>query len=126
MESAPVNKALAYLGLSTIVGLFVTGFYQLAVGFLVAKMGTRTMGTISIVYPLIPIIPGTGLLFGNSGAAYMAEPLGVGEKEKAETMSVSTAFYCILLSIMTRLLLLVILVLLVHMGALSGVLPFAV
>ena len=44
MERAPVSKALAYLGLPTIVGLSVTGFYQLAVSFFVAKMGTQAMG----------------------------------------------------------------------------------
>ena len=83
MESAPVSKALAYLGLPTIGGLSVTGFYQLAVSFFVAQMGTQAMGAISIVYPLVLIMPGIGLLFGNGGAAYIAELLGAGEKEKA-------------------------------------------
>lgn len=125
MERAPVSKALAYLGLPTIVGLSVTGFYQLAVSFFVAKMGTQAMGAISIVYPLILIMPGIGLLFGNGGAAYIAELLGAGEKEKAETVLASTIFYCILLSVITQLLLPAMPILLVHMGASSGVLPLA-
>lgn len=126
MENAPVSKALAYLGLPTIIGLSVTGFYQLAVSFFVAQMGTQAMGAISIVYPLILIMPGIGLLFGNGGAAYMAELLGAGEKERAETVLASTAFYCILFSVLTQLLLPVMPGLLVLMGASASVLPLAV
>lgn len=125
MESAPVGKALLYLGLPTIVGLSVTGFYQLSISYFVAKLGTQAMGAISIVYPLTLIMPGIGLLFGNGGAAYIAELLGAGEKERAETVLASTLFYCLFFSVLTQLLLPVLPTLLVWMGASSTVLPMA-
>lgn len=125
MESAPVGKALAYLGLPTIVGLSVTGFYQLAISYFVAQLGTQAMGAISIVYPLTLIMPGIGLLFGNGGAAYIAELLGAGEKERAETVLASTLFYCLFFSVLTQFLLPILPTLLVWMGASSTVLPLA-
>ena len=125
MESAPVGKALAYLGLPTIVGLSVTGFYQLAINFFVAQLGTQAVGAISIIYPLVLLMPGIGLLFGNGGAAYIAELLGAGEKERAETVLASTVFYCVFFSVLTQLLLPVLPKLLVQMGASVTVLPLA-
>ena len=49
MDSGPVNKALIYLGMPTIVGLLMTGFYNFIDSFFVAQLGTSAMGAISIV-----------------------------------------------------------------------------
>ena len=92
MESGKVSNALVYLGLPTIVGLLMTGFYNFIDSFFVAQLGTSAMGAISIAYPFVTLIPGISLLFGNGGAAYISELLGAGEKKKAEIVLSSTLF----------------------------------
>jgi putative MATE family efflux protein len=125
MESGKVSKALVYLGLPTIVGLLMTGFYNFIDSFFVAQLGTAQMGAISIAYPLVTLIPGIGLLFGNGGAAYISELLGAGEKKKAEVVLSSTFFYCILASVGFQAVLLFLKPLLRAMGASPAVLPYA-
>ena len=126
MKRGPVSKALIYLGMPTIVGLLMTGFYNFIDSFFVAHLGTSAMGAISIVYPFITFIPGLGLLFGNGGAAYISELLGAGEKKKAEIVLSSTFFYCVAGSILFQLTLLFLRPMLRFMGASSAVMPMAV
>lgn len=125
MEHGKVNRALIYLGLPTIVGLLMTGFYNFIDSFFVAQLGTSAMGAISIAYPLVTFIPGIGLLFGNGGAAYISELLGAGEKKKAEIVLSSTLFFCIIASIGFQFILLFLKPLLIALGASPEVLPYA-
>lgn len=125
MENGRVDKALVYLGLPTIVGLLMTGFYNFIDSYFVAKLGTSAMGAISIAYPLVTFIPGIGLLFGNGAAAYISELLGAGEKKKAEVVFSSTLFFCILASIAFQIILLFLRPILTLLGASSDILPYA-
>ncbi|WP_052112967.1 MATE family efflux transporter [Clostridium novyi] len=125
MKDGDINKALIVLGLPTIVGLLMTGFYNFVDSYFVAKLGTEAMGAISIVYPLITLVPGFGLLFGNGGAAYISELLGAGEKEKAEIVLSSTFFYCFIIGILMQGVLLFLKPLLIFMGASKSILPMA-
>ncbi len=125
MESGKVNTALLYLGMPTIVGLLMTGFYNFIDSFFVAQLGTAAMGAISIAYPLVTFIPGIGLLFGNGAAAYISELLGAGEKKKAEIVLSSTLFYCVLASVGFQFVLLFLRPLLRAMGASAEVMPYA-
>ncbi len=125
MENGKVGKALIYLGLPTIVGLVMTGFYNFIDSFFVAQLGTAPMGAISIAYPLVTFIPGIGLLFGNGAAAYISELLGAGEKKKAEIVLASTVFFCVVASILFQSSLFFLEPLLVALGASPSVLPYA-
>lgn len=125
MENGKVGKALIYLGLPTIVGLVMTGFYNFIDSFFVAQLGTAPMGAISIAYPLVTFIPGIGLLFGNGAAAFISELLGAGEKKKAEIVLASTVFFCVVASILFQSSLFFLEPLLVALGASSSVLPYA-
>ncbi|KAJ52857.1 putative MATE family efflux protein [Clostridium tetanomorphum] len=125
MREGNINKALIVLGFPTIVGLLMTGFYNFVDSYFVAQLGTKAMGAISIVYPLVTLVPGIGLFFGNGGAAYISELLGSGEKENAEIVLSSTLFYCILTGILSQTVLLFLKPLLILMGASSIVLPMA-
>lgn len=125
MESGKVSNALVYLGLPTIVGLLMTGFYNFIDSFFVAQLGTSEMGAISIAYPFVTLIPGISLLFGNGGAAYISELLGAGEKKKAEIVLSSTLFYCVIASVGFQAVLLFLKPLLIALGASSEVLPYA-
>ena len=125
MKYGPINKALIYLGLPTIIGLLMTGFYNFVDSYFVAQLGTQAMGAISIVYPLVTLVPGIGLLFGNGGSAYISELLGADEKEKAETILASTLFYCLFFSILSQAVLPFLSPLLKIMGASNTILPIA-
>lgn len=125
MENGPVGKALLYLGLPTIVGLLMTGFYNFVDSYFVAQLGTEAMGAISIVYPFVTLVPGLGLLFGNGGAAFISELLGAGKKNEAETVLVSTVFYCFFFSLLSQLAMPFLPGLLTAMGASEQVLPLA-
>lgn len=63
MREGNINKALIVLGFPTIVGLLMTGFYNFVDSYFVAQLGTKAMGAISIVYPLVTLVPGIGLFF---------------------------------------------------------------
>ncbi|MBW7572773.1 MATE family efflux transporter [Caproiciproducens sp. AGMB10547] len=125
MKEGSVKKALAVLGLPTIIGLMVTGLYNFVDSFFVAQLGTLPMSAISIVYPLVTLVPGIALLFGNGGAAFISELLGAGEKEKADIVLSSTLFYCFLASVASLGLLFFLNPLLKLMGASPAVLPIA-
>jgi len=125
MKNSPIKKALLYLGLPTIIGLLMTGFYNFVDSYFVAQLGTQAMGAISIVYPLITLVPGIGLLFGNGGSAYISELLGANEKEKAEIVLASTLFYCLFFSILSQFILPFLSWLLKTLGASNTILPIA-
>ncbi len=125
MENGKVGTALLYLGLPTIIGLLMTGFYNFVDSYFVAQLGTEAMSAISIVYPLVTLVPGIGLLFGNGGAAYISELLGAGKKEEAETVLASTIFYCFFFSVLSQLSLPFLPSILKSMGASKAVLPLA-
>lgn len=125
MENGKVTTALLYLGLPTIVGLLMTGFYNFVDSYFVAQLGTEAMGAISIVYPLVTLVPGIGLLFGNGAAAFISELLGAGKKEEAETVLSSAFFYCLFFSILSQFSLPFLPSILKFMGASEAVLPYA-
>ena len=125
MKNGNVKKALLHLGLPTIIGLLTIGIYNFVDSYFVAKLGTEAMGAISITYPLITLMPGIGLLFGNGGSAFISKLLGANENEKAEVVLSSTIGYSILLSLLVQVCLLFLPQILTFLGASNNVLPYA-
>lgn len=125
MAEGTVNKSLIYLSVPTIVGLLITGFYNLVDSYFVAKLGTEAMSAISVVYPLLTLVPGIGLLFGNGGSAFISELLGAKKKEKAEEVLATTFFICLFFSFLLQLILFKLPQLLVFLGASENVLPIS-
>lgn len=125
MKSGDVKKALFQIGIPTVVGLLMTGFYNFVDSFFVAQLGTEAMGAISITYPLITLIPGIALLFGNGGSAFISRLLGSGEQEKAETILSSVIAYSIATGILIQGALFFLPEILTFLGASKNVLPYA-
>lgn len=126
MKSGKVGKSLIYLSIPTIVGLLITGVYNLVDSYFVAKLGTEAMGAISVVYPLLTLVPGIGLLFGNGGSAFISELLGGDKKEKAEEVLATTFFICLFSSIILQLVLLKLPEVLTILGASKNILPISI
>lgn len=125
MAEGTVNKSLIYLSVPTIVGLLITGFYNLVDSFFVAKLGTLSMSAISVVYPLLTLVPGIGLLFGNGGSAFISELLGAKEKKRAEEVLATTFFLCLFFSFLLQLILFKLPQILIFLGASENVLPIS-
>ena len=125
MKNGNVKSALLQLGLPTIIGLLTIGIYNFVDSYFVAKLGTQAMGAISITYPLITLIPGIGLLFGNGGSAFISNLLGSGDHEKAETVLSSTIGYSIIFSLLVQLSLFFLPEILLFLGASDSILPYA-
>lgn len=82
MKDGDINKALVTLSLPVIVGLLITSIYNFTDSLFVSALGTEALGATSIVYPLITLIPGVALLFGNGGATFISQLLGAGKKKR--------------------------------------------
>ncbi len=125
MRSGDIKKALISLGLPTIIGLLTIGIYNFVDSYFVAKLGTEAMGAISITYPLITLIPGIALLFGNGGSAFISKLLGADDHEKAEVVLSSTIGYSILFGLLVQVSLFFLPQILTFLGASKNVLPLA-
>lgn len=125
MRKGNIKKALIHLGLPTVLGLLMTGFYNFVDSYFVAQLGTEAMGAISITYPLLTLIPGIALLFGNGGSAFVSRLLGSNNTDEAEKVLSSTIAYAIIFGIFIQLALFFLPELLTFMGASENVLPYA-
>lgn len=126
MKDGDIKKALLTLSLPVIVGLLITSIYNFTDSLFVSRLGTRALGATSIVYPLITLIPGVALLFGNGGSTYISQLLGAGKKKKAEVVLASTLFYCTVASLVIQTVMLIFLNPLLRLiGASDTILPLA-
>lgn len=97
LDSAPIPKALAAMGLPTMAGMLINALYNLADAYFVSGLGEVKMAAVSVVYPLGQAAAGLGLLFGSGSASYISRLLG--QKNKAQAnKTASTALYLSLLS----------------------------
>lgn len=126
MKSGDIKKALLSLGLPTIIGLLTIGIYNFVDSYFVAKLGTEAMGAISITYPLITLIPGIALLFGNGGSAFISKLLGADDYDRAEIVLSSTIGYSILFGLLAQLSLFFLPEILTFLGASKNILPLAI
>lgn len=92
LGSAPIPKALAALGLPTMIGMLINALYNLVDTYFVGGLGTNQMGAVTVAFPLGQIVVGLGLLFGNGAAACLSRLLGRGDRDTANKVA-STAVY---------------------------------
>jgi len=92
LREAPIPQLLLKMGLPTMIGMLVTGFYNLIDAYFVGGLGTSQMGAISIAFPLGQAIVGIAVMFGGGAAAYISRLLGERKNEEANHVA-STALY---------------------------------
>ena len=92
LRNAPIPQVLLKMGLPTMIGMLVTGIYNLVDAYFVGGLGTSQMGAVSITFPLGQALVGLAVLFGGGAASYLSRLLGANDRERANHVA-STALY---------------------------------
>lgn len=126
LSTAPIPRALAAMGLPTMVGMMINALYNLVDAYFVGGLGTSPMAAISVTFPLSQAVVGLGLLFGSGGASYISRLLGRNDHRTASEVA-STALYGSLAlgAVIIAAMLLFLRPLLILMGATETILPYA-
>ena len=75
-------RTLLGFAFPTIVMMVFMSLYTMVDGFFVSRyVGADALSAINIVYPLIGLAVGIGIMLGTGGSAVIARQLGIGEGE---------------------------------------------
>jgi putative MATE family efflux protein len=96
MRNGNVPQVLMKLGIPTMIGMMVSALYSVVDAYFVGGLGTSQMGAVSIVFPIVQVIVGLGMMFGSGAASYIARLLGRGDDDGANRTA-STALLTSLL-----------------------------
>lgn len=125
MENESAKKALISFGFPTVAGMLSTGIYNLIDGLYVAKLSTEAIDAVSIMYPIVTLISGLGLLIGNGAAVYISELLGRKNKEDAEKVLMTALISSLILGLALQMAVPFLEWLLTLIGATEEILPYA-
>jgi putative MATE family efflux protein len=92
MRDEKISKVLLKLGIPTMIGMMVSALYSVVDAYFVGGLGTSQMGAVSIVFPIVQIIVGLGMMFGSGAASYISRLLGE-EREEEANKTASTALF---------------------------------
>ena len=92
LEEAGVASALLKLGIPTMVGMLISALYNAIDAYFVGGLGMSQMGAVSVVFPIVQIIIGLGMMFGAGASSYISRLLGKGDNEQANKTA-STALF---------------------------------
>ena len=90
-------KALLKLGIPTMIGMLISALYNAADAYFVGGLGTSQMGAVSVVFPIVQLVIGLGMMFGAGASSYISRLLGAKEYELADRTA-STALFTGLLT----------------------------
>ena len=92
LTQAPVHRVIITMAIPTIIGMLVTGLYNLADTFFVGKIDTQATAAVGIVFSLMFFIQAMGFFFGHGAGNYISRELGARQRENAVKMA-STGFF---------------------------------
>ena len=92
LEEAGVASALLKLGIPTMVGMLISALYNAIDAYFVGGLGMSQMGAVSVVFPIVQIIIGLGMMFGAGASSYISRLLGKGANEQ-EDKTASTSLF---------------------------------
>ncbi len=79
-------SSLIKFTLPTIIMLVFVATYTIVDGIFVSRfVGTTALSAINIVFPLINILIGLGIMLGTGGSAIIGRKLGEGKEEEARS-----------------------------------------
>lgn len=126
LEEAGVASALLKLGIPTMVGMLISALYNAVDAYFVSGLGVSQMGAVSVVFPIVQIIIGLGMMFGAGASSYISRLLGKGDNEQANRVASTALFSSILVGgIIIVGILLFLDPVLTSLGATTTILPFA-
>lgn len=126
LEEADVASALLKLGIPTMVGMLISALYNAIDAYFVGGLGMSQMGAVSVVFPIVQIIIGLGMMFGAGASSYISRLLGKGDNEQADRTASTALFSGLLVGavIITGILIFLDPVL-TALGSTETILPFA-
>ena len=126
LEEADVASSLLKLGSPTMVGMLISALYNAIDAYFVGGLGMSQMGAVSVVFPIVQIIIGLGMMFGAGASSYISRLLGKGDYEQADKTA-STALFSGLLAGMVIIAGIMVFLepVLLALGATETILPYA-
>ena len=92
LQDERIPRVLLKLGVPTMIGMMVSALYSVVDAYFVGGLGTSQMGAVSIVFPIVQVVVGLGMMFGSGAASYISRLLGRDEPEAANRTA-STALF---------------------------------
>ena len=78
------GRTLLKFAFPTIIMMVFMSMYTMVDGFFVSRfVGADALSAINIVYPLIGLVVGMGIMLGTGGSAVIARQLGLGQAQEA-------------------------------------------
>ena len=126
LEEADVASALLKLGIPTMVGMLISALYNAIDAYFVGGLGMSQMGAVSVVFPIVQIIIGLGMMFGAGASSYISRLLGKGDNEQADKTASTALFSGLLVGAVIIIGILVFLdPVLTALGSTETILPYA-
>lgn len=126
LEEAGVALALLKLGIPTMVGMLISALYNAIDAYFVSGLGISQMGAVSIVFPIVQIIIGLGMMFGAGVSSYISRLLGKGDNEQSNKTASTALFSGIFVgAIIIAGIMLFLDSVLISLGATETMLPYA-
>ena len=92
LEEVGVASALLKLGVPTMVGMLISALYNAIDAYFVGGLGMSQMGAVSVVFPIVQIIIGLGMMFGAGASSYISRLLGKGDNGQADKTASTSLF----------------------------------
>ena len=126
LEEAGVASALLKLGIPTMVGMLISALYNAIDAYFVGGLGMSQIGTVSVVFPIVQIIIGLGMMFGAGASSYISRLLGKGDNEQANKTASTSLFSGLLVGAIIIIGIMVFLdPVLTSLGSTETILPYA-
>lgn len=126
LQEANVASSLWRLGVPTMVGMLVSALYNAIDAYFVGGLGISQMGAVSVVFPIVQIIIGLGMMFGAGASSYISRLLGKGDHEQADKTASTALFSGILAgAVIIACIMIFLQPILTSLGATETILPYA-
>lgn len=126
LKEANVASALLKLGIPTMVGMLISALYNAIDAYFVGGLGISQMGAVSVVFPIVQIIIGLGMMFGAGASSYISRLLGKGDEDMANKTASTALFSSIFVGVIIIIGILLFLdPVLSSLGATKTILPYA-
>lgn len=126
LQEAGVASALLKLGIPTMVGMLISALYNAVDAYFVGGLGISQMGAVSVVFPIVQIVIGLGMMFGAGASSYISRLLGKGDHDQADKVASTALFSGVLVGVIIIAGILLFLdPVLTSLGATETILPYA-
>ena len=126
MRDEPVAASLMKLGIPTMIGMLISALYNAIDAYFVSGLGMSQMGAVSVVFPIVQIVIGLGMMFGAGASSYISRSLGKGDNAEANRTASTALFASIFVGAVIIAGIMVFLnPVLMSLGATDTILPYA-